>query len=885
MVPPPTGGFVPLIVSSIGGVCTVVELPEGECLCVEICGLTGSDEVGDGNTGATGPTGPTGPAGATGADGAGGSGTTGDQGPTGPTGATGEDGSDGLSGVDGSDGSTGGTGNTGPTGPSGDTGNTGLSGSDGADGADGIDGSTGPTGPTGDTGPTGPTGNTGSDGIQGVPGDNGNTGNTGPTGPTGNTGLSGPQGDAGAVGADGNDGNTGSTGPTGNTGLSGADGAAGVPGDTGRTGGTGGTGGTGNTGLSGPQGDAGAAGADGADGNTGSTGPTGNTGLSGVDGSDGADGAAGTTGNTGSTGNTGLSGADGSDGLNGSPGAAGSDGNTGNTGPTGPTGPTGNTGLSGSDGSDGAPGDVGATGATGGTGNTGLSGADGDAGAVGATGPTGGTGATGSTGVTGPGYVVESRDPAGWSHANNADGIYELQGNPPNLAGGDRLVFYRNLDGGSGGLKWEPPVTIISTDFATGDNNLSFGADYLLIGPSGQLGSTLATAFFVNSGMTFGATAGGQVQANTVEVGTSFLSMTQVPLQTLADADVVGTAADFSSIIATYRSLIAGSDIKAFASIIAVKEIQGASLGITGDVLVGGEVSVGGDVLVGGELSITGGMSLIGAANFDSTVDIEGAVGITGDIYGRGGMTLGGELSINSGNDIKLWDAGNTAWIKIAGQGFLAGNQTITIPSTITASMDFVLTNLAQTLTNKTLTTPVIGSFTNATHDHLDAAGGGTLVAATPESDTWPLLALKRYSDTQALGSTGAYNPARWLSTSEFINTGSFTLAGGTTADDETTVTLPEAGTYEVQAFLNATNATGNGDLSIKITMAGSGGTLYGSDIYHTMETSNRKCQIVGQWVVVTSGSATTVELSMAYSNNNNAFTASMGSLIIKRIA
>ncbi len=32
-----------------------------------------------------------------------------------------------------------------------------------------------------------------------------------------------------------------------------------------------------------------------------------------------------------------------------------------------------------------------------------------------------------------------------------------------------------------------------------------------------------------------------------------------------------------------------------------------------------------------------------------------------------------------------------------------------------------------QTLTNKTLTTPTIGSFTNATHTHTTASGGGTL--------------------------------------------------------------------------------------------------------------------------------------------------------------
>jgi hypothetical protein len=35
-----------------------------------------------------------------------------------------------------------------------------------------------------------------------------------------------------------------------------------------------------------------------------------------------------------------------------------------------------------------------------------------------------------------------------------------------------------------------------------------------------------------------------------------------------------------------------------------------------------------------------------------------------------------------------------------------------------------------QTLTNKTLTTPTIGSFTNATHNHSNAAGGGTLTSA-----------------------------------------------------------------------------------------------------------------------------------------------------------
>ena len=45
-------------------------------------------------------------------------------------------------------------------------------------------------------------------------------------------------------------------------------------------------------------------------------------------------------------------------------------------------------------------------------------------------------------------------------------------------------------------------------------------------------------------------------------------------------------------------------------------------------------------------------------------------------------------------------------------------------------------TTLTQTLTNKTLTSPTIGDFTNATHDHQNAAGGGTLDGAAIASGT-----------------------------------------------------------------------------------------------------------------------------------------------------
>lgn len=60
----------------------------------------------------------------------------------------------------------------------------------------------------------------------------------------------------------------------------------------------------------------------------------------------------------------------------------------------------------------------------------------------------------------------------------------------------------------------------------------------------------------------------------------------------------------------------------------------------------------------------------------------------------------------------------------------LAADRTVTLPL-LGAGDTFVFEAHTQTLTNKTLTTPTIGSFTNATHDHTNAAGGGQLAIAT----------------------------------------------------------------------------------------------------------------------------------------------------------
>lgn len=57
-----------------------------------------------------------------------------------------------------------------------------------------------------------------------------------------------------------------------------------------------------------------------------------------------------------------------------------------------------------------------------------------------------------------------------------------------------------------------------------------------------------------------------------------------------------------------------------------------------------------------------------------------------------------------------------------------SADRTVTLPGDADVTLVGVAT--AQTLTNKTLTTPTIADFTNATHDHSDAASGGAIDAA-----------------------------------------------------------------------------------------------------------------------------------------------------------
>lgn len=92
--------------------------------------------------------------------------------------------------------------------------------------------------------------------------------------------------------------------------------------------------------------------------------------------------------------------------------------------------------------------------------------------------------------------------------------------------------------------------------------------------------------------------------------------------------------------------------------------------------------------------------------------------------------------------------------------------------NTALSDNDFATIAGSETLTNKTLTTPTIGSFTNATHNHQNAAGGGTLAEAA--------LALTDITTNNATSSQHGFLPKLSGNSTEFLNgSGTFSTPAG----------------------------------------------------------------------------------------------------------
>jgi hypothetical protein len=151
------------------------------------------------------------------------------------------------------------------------------------------------------------------------------------------------------------------------------------------------------------------------------------------------------------------------------------------------------------------------------------------------------------------------------------------------------------------------------------------------------------------------------------------------------------------------------------------------------------------------------------------------------DVLTNGRVSGGVSPQISNG-DLLEFSRTNVLSVDAAAQ---AGDETVTLRDPGGPDF-FVYEGLAQTLTNKTLTTPTIGDFSNATHTHENNAGGGALSAAAIQAGVLPIA--RGGTNTGSVPTNGQL----------LIGNGTdYTVAGLTATADQTTVT-PGAGSITI---------------------------------------------------------------------------------------
>jgi len=160
-----------------------------------------------------------------------------------------------------------------------------------------------------------------------------------------------------------------------------------------------------------------------------------------------------------------------------------------------------------------------------------------------------------------------------------------------------------------------------------------------------------------------------------------------------------------------------------------------------------------------------------------------------GDVSSTGSTSVDSEVALFSGTGGKTIKRASATGIAKLASGVLSA---VTAPSgAIVGDTD------SQTLTNKTLTTPTIASFANATHNHTNSAGGGQLTDAALSSQVTVSKGGTGNTSTTAYAvicggttSTGAFQAVSGVGTSGQVLTSNgagalptWQTGGGGTAD------------------------------------------------------------------------------------------------------
>ena len=153
------------------------------------------------------------------------------------------------------------------------------------------------------------------------------------------------------------------------------------------------------------------------------------------------------------------------------------------------------------------------------------------------------------------------------------------------------------------------------------------------------------------------------------------------------------------------------------------------------------------------------------------------------------------------------------------------GDADITIPDTAGGAEVFVLADATQILTAKTLTTPTIGDFTNSTHDHSNAAGGGAISVTDLSGTTSDTFEINTDGNSVIIDSAGLGADRTWTYPDSSDETVGIAATQTLTNKTITGATIDGGGTIDNTVIGNGTPVAGD------FTTLGATGTATLNDV------------------------------------------------------